>query len=159
MMLLFNTKEKDHTSTAKKLHQQFCHPSAKRLIRLVETSGEKDQELNKSIEEVTNNCDYCKRYKKPSPKPVVSFPLATVFNDTVAMDLKVYTNNQIYLLHIIDHLTHFSAGAVIRSKSAEVIMREFFKSWVSIFGTPRRVLSDNGSEFANIKLDELTNKL
>ena len=147
-VVLFNSGN-DLEATARKLHQQFSHPSDKRLIDLVKTSGVNNEDLFLAINKVSEQCDTCKRYKKTPPRPVVSFPLATEFNETVALDLKVYENNKTYFLHIIDHATRFSAGAVIKSKKREVIIDEFFKRWVSIFGSPMKVLGDNGGEFAN----------
>ena len=43
---------------AKKLHHQFGHPSAKRLINLVKNSGEENEELFKALEEVGNSSDF-----------------------------------------------------------------------------------------------------
>ena len=149
----------DVKAVAKKLHQQFGHPSAHRLIKLVKDAGEENTELYKALEEVGTRCDTCKRYKKTPPRPIVTFPLATVFNETIAMDLKIYKNNSTYFLHVIDHATRFSAGSVIRSKTAEVTIRNFFKIWVSVFGVPQKVLSDNGGEFANNDFIDMCNNL
>ena len=142
-------------SMAKKLHQQYGHPSARRLIDLVKKAGEGNEALIKEIEEVGKNCDSCKRYQKTRPRPAVTFPLASIFNETVAMDLKVYKNNAVYFLHVIDHATRFSAAGVIRSKKAETIIRKFLEIWISIFGCPQTVLSDNGGEFANHEFMDL----
>ena len=120
-------------NVAKKLHQQFGHPSTKRLVKLINDAGEANADLINKIEEVGDQCDTCKRYKRTPSRPVVTFPLATVFNETVAMDLKVYRNNSIYFLHVIDHATRFSAASVIRSKSAETIINNFFRIWISVF--------------------------
>ena len=139
----------DKKAAAKKLHTQFCHPSARRLKKFVESSRYSDKELMKAIEEVSDACDVCKRYKKTVPRPVVAFPLSSRFNETIAMDLKIFKNNSIYFLHIIDHLTRMSAAAVIRSKRQEVIMEAFCRIWIAVFGPPEKVLSDNGGEFAN----------
>lgn len=162
IVLLADLETKDQNgvaNAAKKLHTQFCHPSAKRLIKYVESSGQEDADLKQAIQVVSDKCDVCKIYKKPSPKPVVSFPMASEFNETIAMDLKIYKNNSIYILHIIDHLTRFSAGAVIRSKKGSVIIEAFFKSWIAVFGPPRKVLSDNGGEFANEEFLDLCQNL
>ena len=82
------------------------------------------------------------------PKPIVGFPLAKEFNETVAMDLKHWSGNT-WLLHIIDHLTRFSASCVINSKRKEVIVQKIFIIWIAIFGQPLSFLVDNGGEFAN----------
>ena len=159
VILFGNQGNADKNAIAKKLHTQFGHPSSKRLIKLIENSGKEDKELKQAIEELSNKCDICKRYKKSRPKPVVSFPLATEFNETVAMDLKVYKNNCIYFLHIIDHATRLSQAAVIRSKKGEVVLKQFMMSWVAIFGCPQKVLSDNGGEFANAEFVEMCENL
>ena len=155
IILLATQESKDKAAIARKLHTQFSHPTPKRLNKLIETSGIQDEELKREIQNVSNECDICKRYRKTLPKPVVSFPLASEFNETIAMDLKIYKNNDIYFLHIVDHATRFSAATVIKSKKAEVIIDAFFKSWICIFGTPQKVLSDNGGEFANAQFIDL----
>ena len=150
-----NSNNQDHSTIARKLHQQFAHPSAKRLIDLIKTSGCDDNELFKAIQNVSQICDTCKRYKKAPPKPSVTFPLATQFNETVALDLKIYENNKTYFLHVIDHATRFSAAAVITSKKKEIIVDQFFKIWIAVFGTPQKVLSDNGGEFSNELFEDM----
>ena len=159
VILLSLNENCDVKSVAKKLHQQFSHPTTERLVKLIKNSGVKDEELFRAIEEVGNQCDTCKKYKKCRPRPVVAFPLATEFNETVSMDLKVYRNNEIYFLHMIDHATRLSAASVIYSKKKGVVIDAFLKHWVSIFGTPRKVLSDNGGEFANYEFIDMCQNL
>ena len=95
-------------------------------------------------------------YMKPPPRPVVGLPVATSFNQCVAMDLKKFGN--VHLLHLIDHATRLSACAVIKSKSPEVVIRQIFKIWISIYGCPDSFLSDNGGEFSNSKFREMCEK-
>ena len=149
------TEDSNIKAIAKKLHRQYGHPSARRLISLIKKAGEDNESLIKEIEEIGKNCDSCKRYQKTRPRPAVTLPLASEFNETVAMDLKIYKNNSIYFLHVIDLLTRFSMAGVIRSKKAETIIKEFFQIWISIFGTPQTVLSDNGGEFVNYEFMDL----
>ena len=73
------------------------------------------------------------------------------------MDLKVIDSKLI--LHIIDHFTRYSAGCVIPSKRKEVIIASVLKIWISIFGTPKQFLSDNGLEFNNEDYKEMAEKL
>ena len=131
-----------------KLHRQFSHPSKERLRSLVTSAGIKDQQFLKLIETVSNKCEVCQLYKKPSPKPIVGFPNARVFNQTVAMDLKEYSKN-VWFLHLIDLATRYSAAAVIRSKDKDVIAKKLCQIWIAIFGSPHKFLSDNEEEFSN----------
>ena len=159
-VILLTLKEgADVKSVAKKLHYQFTHPRTEKLVQLIKTAGVDDKELFQAIEDVRNRCDICKIHKKSMPRPSVTFPLATEFNETVAMDLKIYIKDRIYFLHMIDHATRFSAASVIISKKAGIIIDQFFKHWVAIFGTPRTILSDNGGEFANEEFMDMCQNL
>ena len=160
--VLFNSQNsivQSNDSIARKLHHQFAHPSAKRLIDYLKTAGSDDKELFNAIETVSERCNTCKRYKRANPRPIVMFPLASEFNETVALDLKTYENNTTYFIHVIDHATRFSTASVIKSKRSEVIVNEFFKIWVGIFGCPQKVLSDNGREFANQEFIQMCESL
>ncbi len=74
--------------------------------------------------------------------------MADRFNQTVALDLKFLEGSEI-ILHCIDLLTRYSVAVTIRSKEREVIVENFFKSWIAIFGRPAQTLCDNGKEFCN----------
>lgn len=56
---------------------------------------------------------------------------------------------------MIDRVTRYTSAVVIKGKSAEEIIKGFFKSWISLFGTPKHVLTDNGGEFLNFKFTNL----
>ena len=53
--------------------------------------------------------------KRPSLRPVVGFSLAHDCNETVAMDLNQFRG--VYVLHMVDHATRYSAVAIIKLKS------------------------------------------
>ena len=128
---LLASKDMSYKDMAIKLHRQFGHRSAGTIIKLLKAAGKDDMELKNEIIKITKKCDICKVYKKVSPRPVVGLPIATVFNECVAMDLKKY--GDVHLLHLIDHATRLSACSVIRTKSPSVIIREIFKIWISIY--------------------------
>ena len=60
------------------------------------------------------------------------------------MDLHQLEVN-LWYMHVIDEFTRYSNAQIIRSKDATV--RTFMKCWVSLFGAPETVFSDNGGEF------------
>ena len=76
---------------AKKLHRQFSHANSKRLKTLLQDAGIKDDDLFKIIDEVTQSCESCIKYKRGPPRPVVGLSMGFNFNQTTAMDLKEYT--------------------------------------------------------------------
>ena len=75
---------------ANKLHTQFAHPTSEKLIKLVRNAGISDKILEKEIAAISQTCIYCLQYKRVPPRPVVSMPMATSFNETVSMDLKMW---------------------------------------------------------------------
>ena len=97
---LYGKTSNEKGKIAKKLHQQFSHPSSEKLLSLVRSAGIMDKELLGLIKDQNNKCDICIRYKKAEPRPIVGFPLASRFNEAISMDLKEIKGYKI--LHIID---------------------------------------------------------
>ena len=138
----------DKMKVARKLHSQFSHPSTDKIFKLINNPGfVDDEELKEAIIEISQTCEICKVYRKPGYKAVVSVPLAEEFNEVVAVDLKFIESN--IILHLIDHVTRFSAAAIVISKEREEIIKHLFRSWISIFGAPSKFFSGNGGEFSN----------
>ena len=134
----------------KKLHHQFGHPSAKRLKQLLNDAKIEDNESHSLVEEITNGCETCLKFKRTPARPIVSMNMASEMNDIVALDLKEYKKNDIYFLHMIDLATRFSRTCITRSKDPKVIVECIITTWLgSGLGAPRKFLCDNGGEFAN----------
>lgn len=146
---------KDKEKKMLKLHKQMSHASAESLHRLLTTSGLKDKGLKDAVNKVTSTCEICQKYKRKPSRPCVAESLSEGFNSTVAVDLKTYIKDKVYIIHLICLGTRYSTAGVIYSKSAEVIVKSILKLWVMYFGPPRRLLSDNGGEFNNSHLRSL----
>lgn len=142
-----NSKEKE--TKMRKLHIQLAHASKESLIRLLSSSNINDAGIKEALVKVVNMCDFCRKYKRKPLRPCVSEPLSEGFNSTVAMDLKTYVKDSIYILHLICLGTKYSAATVIKGKHSNTILRKVLQSWIHYFGAPRRFLTDNGKEFAN----------
>ena len=97
----------DKRRIVQKLHRQFAHPSARNLKALMKNVDAVDNEVNEIIEQISDNCNICKRFKKTPARPVVCMPLANKFNQVTAMDLKHFKDG-IYFLHLIDLFSRFS---------------------------------------------------
>ena len=111
-----------------KLRRHFSHPSGDKVITLLKDTNINDKQLFDMVKNITSNCKVFQKYKKPKPKPIVSFPLAKTFNETVALDSKEWKSNpKVWFLHVIDHLTRFSASRVIKTKRKEEIIKQVFR--------------------------------
>ena len=153
-------KKSEKMKKAVKLHQQFAHCSKERLIKLVkESKNFNDKEFLEIIEECCDNCEFCQLSKKAPLKPIVGLPLADRFNQVVCMDLKEYKHNELWILHLIDSATRYSAACLITTKHQDEVLRNIYLMWISYFGYPHRFLSDNGGEFSNDHFREMNEKL
>ena len=137
----------------KKLHIQFGHPNTDSLHSLLKDAKVVDKEVFDLVADVEKACDTCNRFKKPKLRPVVGFALARDFSEFLAMDLKPYNN--IHFLPMIDHAKRFNSACVIPNKRHDVVIESVFKHWITLFGAPKKILSDNGSEFNNQVFREL----
>ena len=127
---------------AEKLHRQFSHAKSDKLKVLL-----RDAEV---MDRLDDSCSICKKYRRPKPRPVVGFPMVKTFNETVGMDLKEWSHSpKIWFLHLVDHTTRYSASCVIYTKRKEEIIKKIFQIWISIFGSAKKFLVDNGGEFDN----------
>ena len=156
--LIVNEQTENKAKVAWKLHAQFAHPPKQRLIKLLTRAGRgSDTELMDAVEEVYKKCEICKAYSKPTPRPVVGMQHATKFNEMIALDLKFFKGK--IILHVVDHLTRFSSAIVCKSKDPKEIISGLVKCWISIFGPPQKILTDNGGEFANKRFLDLAESL
>ena len=153
---LKNIKPEEILPTVKSLHKKFIHPPAEKLKKLIKESGIDDKTIMSAVDQISNECSTCKIFKATPPRPSVSFPLASVFNEVVALDLK-FIDQQI-ILHMIDHATRFSQACVITNKKKQTIVQALLDNWIAIFGPPGKYLTDNGGEFVNDEMIQLAEK-
>ena len=152
-----NISADDLKKKVTKLHRQFAHPTADKLIKLLKSANIENKDAFDTLRNITDSCDLCKRSKKSPLRPAVGFPLASTLNECIAVDLK-QIGDSLYILHIIDHLTRYSQGCIITSKKKGVIVKGLMENWVRIFGPPTKVLSDNGGEFVNAEIVDFAEK-
>ena len=112
-----------------------------------------DCDMEKEIRSVTESCEVCIKHKRPPPRPVVSVQMAEKFNEVISMDLKQV--QQHLFLVIVDLATRYCVASVIANKSAKTVVGSVFRNWISLFGAPGKLLSDNGLEFNNNDMREL----
>lgn len=152
--MTINDKKTSVRTMARKLHRQFAHPRAEKLKDLIRKAGIDNKKLFKEIDEISKCCIICLKHKKTFPRPIVCIPLASRFNEMVGIDLKKW--NDQYFLVMVDIATRFCQAYVIPNKLPSTIIKALFVSWISIFGAPSKILSDNGGEFSNNEIRELS---
>ena len=146
----------DARKTAQHLHRYFAHGSAKKIGEWVKSSGvENSKEIIQELEQYEAKCEFCIKHKtREAPKRKVAIPSGNVFNEVIAMDLKKLSCG-VWIIHIIDTVTRFTVAASLTTKTGKEIVQMIFKHWISIFGRPGTIISDNGGEFINTDFLEM----
>ena len=88
---------------------------------------------------------------------MVRLSLSKHFNDVISMDLKEINGHKI--LHMVDHGTRFSSAAIVKSKHKVEIVKAIFQHWIVLFDPQNQIFSDNGGEFNNELLREMSDQL
>ena len=156
---LAGLSRREKMTKALKIHRQFSHASKEKLTKLLKNGGCEDPEFLECLAECCEKCETCYKFKKPPLKPIVGFPGAAKFNELVCMDLKEHEHAKVWILHLIDAASRYSAACLIKSKRKEVVVAAIFRIWITYFGSPVKFLNDNGGEFANDVFREMNEKL
>lgn len=148
---------KELHKTLVKLHRQFAHPTEQKLIALLKDAGVWDDKYQDVMNEICESCQICKMYSRTPPRPVVAMPLASKFNEKVAMDLKKW--KMIWILYLVDLWSRYTVSVPIQRKKPEIVIDKMMLNWISVFGVMEGMLSDNGGEFSSDETREVASKL
>ena len=142
----------------RKVHEINQHKRKEQMIAAYRNTGWMSPELVTTIHCGVNDCKVCQKFQKSVARPRVTLPKSTSFNEIVTLDLKEFGSR--YVLWMVDSFTRFIQGKLIPNKQADTIISALTDSWCMNLGFPiNGFFADNGGEFANVKLDELTSKL
>ena len=157
-VVLSDVMPEERKKILQKLHKQFAHPSMPRLKALMADAGVWKDQYNEELCEIYDGCQTCKMYKKTPARPVVSMPMASRFNEKIAIDLKSWKGK--YILHMIDMFTRLSVSVFINSKSPPVVVEKIIQHWIGAgWGVMEGIFFDNGGEFNNSEMREVASIL
>ena len=153
---VFVIDQNDSKKTALHLHRYYAHSSSHKLKKFIDTLDLINKKgIIDELQHLDKSCDFCLKYKsKEKPHRKVAIPQGSVFNELVAMDLKMLTCG-LWILHIIDTVTRFSIATPVNNKTADEILTKVFMKWIAIFGRPLEFMTDNGGEFVNDKFNDM----
>ena len=111
-VLLASTEAKTHADQLKmlsKLHRQFGHMTKKKFLQFLKTSSFKWLDsLNNDVQKIVDSCEGCILKKRNPDIPAVALPMATRFNEKVAMDLKHWGRQ--YICYFVDMWSGYTQG-------------------------------------------------
>ena len=116
--------------------------------------------MRKDIELYVNKKCKCIIDKKPHYKKQAQFHhiKSTSPMDLIAIDLlhlETASGGYEYILTIVDHFSRFVQTFALRNKEAKTVAKVLFFDFMERFGTPVRLMHDQGKEFENKLFKEL----
>ena len=109
------------------------------------------------------NCEKCKIYEKKDPKAPLCIiaatePMDLVHVNLVGMEVIVETKKKLVvqkILVVTDHFSRFVQAYKVKDKRVITIAKCLYDNYFRHYGFPRRLLSDQGTEFCNAVLNEM----
>ena len=128
------------------------------LSRLLETYFW--PKMRKDVEIVVKNCIVCKRHQpqRITEHPARALPIMELFQRIgidLILGLPETTHGHVGMLVITEYLSKYPFVYPIKSKTAVEQATKLF-NYISIFGAPKEILSDQGREFLNKVVDEMS---
>ncbi|GFX49248.1 transposon Tf2-6 polyprotein [Trichonephila clavipes] len=122
--------------------------------------------MRKYIVEYVSTCDRCQKfnYKNALPAgrliPIVSnYPNEIVTLDLLGPYPASRPERYRFLLVITDHFTKWSELIPLRKASAQAIANALFENYISRYGAPISLISDNGPQFISEIFEHLSHRL
>jgi hypothetical protein len=115
--------------------------------------------MRQTCEKICKNCEACLKNNKAVSfnHPAIAIIIKGIF-DTISMDYSFgfakTEEGYIGILVIIEYLSKYPWIVPVKSKSAQETARHLFK-YISIFGAPKVIISDEGKEFVNEVIQNL----
>ena len=165
-ILLVKPQDETAYTKIKKIHRAFGHPSSGKLKETMKDSGVSDEEVNRAIEEVSQNCSICAKYRRRESRPKTRLPRARFFNEVVSLDLKPAAtilgnpNDKRQVVYMIDEFSRYTIAAISVNKEAENISKAILEHWcLKGPGYPFKCFHcDNGKEFQKETLDNISRR-
>jgi hypothetical protein len=109
--------------------------------------------MYKIIEDFVHTCPICQRRGKPKKNntltPIkVSEPFELIGIDLIG-PLEITSSGNRYIIVMTEYLTKWVEAKAIPDKKASTVAKFLHNDVIARFGTPKRILSDQGSEFLN----------
>ena len=143
----------DDTQSLAKLHRQFGHRRALRILQVLKSAGFSDLQLanvQAKLCEIEQACAVCQAESRPGNQPKVSLPHALFPNHIMLADL-TETNDGLIWLHLLDQFSTKSVAGLCKNKTPEVFISIFTIRWVSWTGFPKFFYADIEGSFGSAK--------
>ena len=132
-------------------HDQVHHGGAKMLLKITQSARYWWIGLRKDIKAYLETCHGCQKMKgrkKPSKSEIQTFSKTNPF-ELVSIDIcgplpETYSGNR-HIVSMIDKFSRFCLLVSIQNIKTITVLKAF-QRWLNLFGPPKHLLSDNGTQ-------------
>ena len=116
--------------------------------------------MKDDIEKWLKRCLVCQRNTDQVPKYHPATPITiTGVGDKIGIDLigglpKTKRGNK-WIMTMVDSLSKFPVAIPLKTKSKAEVARAYWENWVTLYGPPKEILTDQGTEFTNSLFEEM----
>lgn len=144
-------------------YHSIAHPGRKNTIKLI-ASKYFWPVMKKDIEDFVTTCLTCQKTKttRHNHSPLQAYAPPNKRFEHINIDIVgpfPITEGMRYCLTIIDRFTKWPEAIPIPDMTAPTIASELTRNWITRFGIPLRITSDQGRQFESEVFHELTNLL
>ena len=115
------------------------------------------------MQQAIRNCTHCLQHEGSLPKaplhPIVATaPLDLLHVEFTSIETTLEPNQSprvAYVLVFQDHFTNHVLAYVTPNQTAKTIAKFLYQGYISVFGTPARLLSDRGANFMSSVIEEM----
>lgn len=145
----------------KALHE-MSHPGIRTTRKMI-TEKYFWPAMNRDVSEWTRCCISCQRAKvhRHTKTPLVQFPESRRF-EHIHVDIVgplAPSEGYRYLVTMIDRCTRWPEAVPVSDITAETVARVIYDTWITRFGCPLRISTDQGRQFESSLFQKLMNKL
>ena len=111
--------------------------------------------LCNDIKNYIAQCQNCKYYKNKAgkintpPQAIATQRPFQLLCIDIAGPFNATRNRNRYILSLVDHFSKYCVLVPMKSVDAQSIARSIFKQWLTKYGMPESILSDNGKYFTS----------
>ena len=142
------------------LHNKFGHPGRERTYSLIRDRFYWNG-MFKDIDNWIKACHRCLRRKVPTNQRAELVNIETTYPlELVCMDylsLEESKGGYPYILVITDHFTRFAQAIPTRNQTARTTAEAFYHHFITYYGIPTRIHTDQGANFEGKLMRELCN--